>query len=101
MEGIKKWSELEPKGKRFDGEQIGDFKTLVGKSFIVHQFKEVESDKYQGKGFLVLQLEMDSKLFTAITGSGVLRDQLKKHANDMPFEATLAYVNNKYYSFTA
>jgi hypothetical protein len=100
MERIKNWSEIEPKGGRFDGEQIPDFKTLVGKNFIVRQFKEVESDKYQGKGFLVIQLEMDSKLFTAITGSSVLRDQLKKHANDMPFKTTLAYVNNRYYSFS-
>ena len=99
MEGIKKWSELEPKGKRLDGESIPDFKTLVGKTFIVHQFKEVESDKYQGKGFIVIQLKMDGKLYTAITGSGILRDQLRKHANDMPFETTLEYVNNKYYTF--
>lgn len=101
MGEIKKWSELEPRGKRFDGEQIPDFKTLIGRTFIVHAFREVESDKYQGKGFLVLQLEMGGKLHVAITGSGVLREQLKKHINDLPFETKLIHVDNRYYSLSS
>ena len=101
MDGkIKKWAEIEPRASRFEGEPIGDFKTLVGKGFVVRAVKELESDKYQGKGFVVIQLEMAGKLYTAITGSGVLRDQLRKHSADMPFETSLAYVNNRYYSFS-
>ena len=97
---VKKFSEISGKGSRFDGEQIPEFKNLVGRTFVVHQFKEVESDKYQGKGFLVIQIEMDGKLFVAITGSGVLREQLRKYAQALPFETSLNYVNNRYYSFS-
>jgi hypothetical protein len=96
---IKKWSEISGKGTRLEGEQV-EFKTLIGKTFIVHQFKFVESDRFENKGFIVLQIELGGKLLTCITGSGILKDQLEKHATELPFEVTLAYVNNRYYSFS-
>lgn len=100
MEKIWKWSEIEPKAKQLDGERIEKFQSLVGKHFMVRQFLELTSDKFEGKGFVVIQLEMQNKLYTAITGSGVLRSQLRNHADKIPFETTLAYVKNRYYSFS-
>jgi len=95
---VKHLSDLEKPRSIFEGIRV-DFKDLVGKTFVVKAFKEVESQKYVGDTYVIMQTEMNGNTFVTMTFSRVIKDQLKRHINDLPLQVSLDFAKSKYYVF--
>lgn len=93
----KKFSDFAVEQRPLEGEKI-KMTEVLGKPILVQGYRLTESKFPTSKGCLALQIEFQSKKRVLFTGSGVLIDQIKKYAHEIPFETVITQPR-KYYTF--
>lgn len=81
----------------FEGEKIR-IDDLLNKDIQVISFKVTPSKHNNGKECTAIQLRIDEIPFVLFTGSEVLKGQLQKYSDKLPFEATIKKIKS-YYTF--
>lgn len=66
---------------------------------IIKAFHIAPSNKRTDTEYLTLQLELNNKDRVLFTGSTVLKNQILKYKDKLPFQTTIKKINN-YFSFT-
>lgn len=82
----------------FEGKKIR-IDELLDKDIQVISFKVTPSKHNDGKECTTIQLRVGNVPFVLFTGSEVLKDQLQKYADKLPFEATIKKIKS-YFTFT-
>lgn len=82
----------------FDGEKIR-IDELLNKTIQVLSFKVAPSKHNNGKDCTTVHLRYEDKPYVMFTGSEVLKGQLQKYSNELPFETTIKKIKS-YYTFT-
>ena len=86
-----------------DHQLEGDKKSIddiLGTEIAVKGYRLQDSKYNRGDGkVLTIQFELNEQTFILFTGSAVLKKQIQKYKDKLPFMATIQRVN-KYYSFT-
>lgn len=82
----------------FEGKKIR-IDELLDKDIQVISFKVTPSKHNDDKECTTIQLRVDGVPFVLFTGSEVLKNQLQKYADKLPFEATIKKIKS-YYTFT-
>lgn len=65
----------------------------------VKKYRISKSKKKEGSEYVTIQIKYQGKERVIFTGSDVIKNQLEKYKDHLPFEATIKKINN-YYSFT-
>ena len=99
---MKKFSDFATEAPPFKGEQM-KLKDLLNKEIKIIDFK-VEDSKYRDKNeeikfYTTICFELDNEPHICFTGSDVLRNQLEKYKDELPFMATIVQIE-RYYTLT-
>lgn len=96
---MKKFSDFAEDDLQLEGAKIA-IEELINKQIIVTNYR-INDSKYNDKKCLTVQFrytsDSDSNIF--FTGSEVLRNQLEKYKNEIPFVTTIKKIN-RYFCFT-
>lgn len=65
----------------------------------VEKFRKSKSKQKEGTEYVTIQIKYQGKERVIFTGSDVLKNQLEKYKDHLPFETIIKKINN-YYSFT-
>ena len=65
----------------------------------VKKYRISKSKKKEGAEYVTIQIKYQGKERVIFTGSDVIKSQLEKYKDHLPFESTIKKINN-YYSFT-
>ena len=65
----------------------------------VKKYRISKSKKKEGSEYVTIEIKYPGKERVIFTGSDVLKLQLEKYKDHLPFESTIKKINN-YYSFT-
>jgi len=85
--------------RQLEGDKIG-INDVLNQEVIVHDFRVSESKYNVGdKFYMTLQVKFDNRKRVIFTSSGVLRSQLEKYKDELPFIAKIIRINN-YYSLS-
>jgi len=85
--------------RQLEGDKIG-INDVLNQEVIVHDFRVSESKYNVGdKFYMTLQVKFDNRKRVIFTSSGVLRNQLEKYKDELPFIAKIIRINN-YYSLS-
>ena len=82
-----------------DGRKVS-INNVLGKQLIVLGYAERNSRfaKSNDGTYIILQIEIDGERLVVFTAASIIRDQLNKYRDKLPFKATIVF-NGKYYSF--
>jgi hypothetical protein len=92
-----RFSDFAEEEQPLEGDKL-PLRDIVGKEVIVRGYRE-RSSKYKNAVYVTLQIEIDEHIYIVFTGSTVLRSQVEKYADHLPFVATIKKID-KYYTFT-
>lgn len=83
-------------GERFGIGTSVETKNLVGKEFVVNNYKIMPptTSKFQ-KEWVICNITLNGEQVHFNTGSGVMVDQLKKIGDKIPFRATIKQIKGK------
>ena len=85
--------------RQLEGDKAG-INDVLNRELIVHDFRVSESKYNIGDNFYTtLQVELESRKRVVFTSSVVLRNQLEKYREELPFVAKIIRINN-YYSLS-
>lgn len=84
---------------QLEGDKI-PIETVLNTDIIVENYKITDSKYKDGNGkLLTLQIQVNNNKNIIFTGSEVLKNQIEKYKEKLPFVAKIVKINNKYYSF--
>ena len=97
MADYHKFSDFAIGETKLDGEKV-KLKDMLNQEVLVTGYA-IHRSKFKDENYLTLQFEKDDVRKVLFTGSCVLMDQIEKHADKLPFLATIRDYG-KYYAFT-
>jgi len=99
---MKRFSDFAKEAPPFKGEQM-KLNELLNKEIKILNFK-VQESQYKDKNdeikfYTTINFELDGEQHILFTGSDVLRNQLEKYKDEIPFMATIVKIE-RYYTLT-
>lgn len=97
---MKRFSDFAEEEQALDGDKA-KIEDIVNLQITItgHKIRSSRYAKNKSGDYLALQFELDGQKRICFTGSDVLIEQLKKYANEIPFETTIRKIN-RYYTLT-
>lgn len=81
-----------------DGDKIS-LTDILNQEIVVLNYRKAKSKKKENSEYVTIHIEYDGKHRIVFTGSVVLKNQLDKYKDHLPFQTTIKKINN-FYSFT-
>lgn len=96
----KRFSEFARENMPLEGSKL-KLDDVVNREIMVidYRVKDSHYKKENCEKCLTLQFKMDDKIYMMFTGSNVLRDQIDKYKNEIPFITVIKKID-RYYTFT-
>lgn len=94
---MQKFSDFSEEPKIFSGDRI-PITSILNKYIEILDYR-IEKSKINEGDFLIMQVKLDGQNCVVITGSNVLKRQIKKYESHLPFGATIVRFKN-YYTFS-
>lgn len=93
-----KFSDFAKNDNVFEGEKK-KIDEILNSEILIMGFKIKDSKQREGTSYATVQFKHKNNLFIFFTGSNVIKDQLNKYEDNIPFNAIIKKVN-KYYTFS-
>ncbi len=81
-----------------DGDKI-PLSDVLNQEIIILNYRKSKSKKRENTEYITIQIEHDGKRRVIFTGSEVLKNQLEKYKDHLPFQTIIKKINT-FYSFT-
>lgn len=98
MSSHKKFSDFSQEDQCFHGSKK-KIESILNQDILIVAFRLSMSKQKQNAEYATIHFTVEDTPHVLFTGSKVLKNQLERYKENLPFYAQIKKVNNKYYTF--